>query len=138
MPMTGVPMTGESITGAPMTGAPMTGEARAKAGRGTIEPAAEWPMCHHVERRARRLNDMIDRIGANRSRLVRACGGATIAEAAQNCLTCPYPTACMEWVADTRFEAVEPPSFCRNRSIIRRCREAEGVAVAVAIDDLRS
>lgn len=88
-------------------------------------PPAGWPMCNHVERRARRLNDMIERIGANRSRLVRACGGATIAEAAQNCLSCPYPTACFEWVSDRSFDASEPPPFCRNRNLIRRCRENE-------------
>lgn len=92
------------------------------------DPPADWPMCNHVERRARRLNDMIDRIGANRSRLVRACGGATIAEAAQNCLSCPYPTACIEWVSDRSFDASEPPPFCRNRNLIRRCRESEASA----------
>ncbi len=82
----------------------------------------DWPMFHHVERRARRLNDMIERIGADRSRLVRRCGGATIAEASRNCLTCSYPTACMEWVADLSFDAEEPPEFCRNRALLRRCR----------------
>ncbi len=101
-----------------------------------FDPASDWPMCSHVERRARRLNDMIDRIGANRSRLVRACGGATIAEAAKNCLSCPYPTACIEWVSDRSFDAVEPPSFCRNRNLIRRCREVEGVSVVLTDSDI--
>lgn len=95
----------------------------------------EWPMCSHVERRARRLNDMIDRIGANRSRLVRACGGATIAEAAQNCLTCPYPTACIEWVSDKSFDAMEPPVFCRNRYLIQRCRAAGAVSATTGEND---
>lgn len=102
-----------------------------RASEFVLDPATDWPMCNHVERRARRLNDMIDRIGANRSRLVRACGGETIAEASKNCLSCPYPTACIEWVSDRSFDAMEPPSFCRNRNLIRRCREAEGVSVAL-------
>lgn len=87
-----------------------------------MERHLDWPMFLHVERREQRLNAMIERIGADRSKLVRACGGATIAEASHNCLTCSFPTACAEWVADQSFDADEPPEFCRNRTLMRRCR----------------
>ncbi|MCB1519666.1 MAG: hypothetical protein KDJ37_03715 [Hyphomicrobiaceae bacterium] len=86
-------------------------------------------MYDQVERRARRLKDMIHRTGANSSRLVRHRGGATIAEASRNCLVCPHPTACLEWLDDPSLADPAPPPFCANCALLSEFRDhAEGEA----------
>ncbi|MGD9784153.1 MAG: DUF6455 family protein [Hyphomicrobiaceae bacterium] len=83
-----------------------------------------WPMYEQVERRARRLKDMISRTGVSPRLLIRHGAGATIDKATLNCLACPHPTACMDWLDDPSHQGDPPPRFCSNRSLLEQFRTA--------------
>lgn len=77
------------------------------------------PMVEQVERRARRLNDMIEKLGIDRSRLARACAGEALSLANRNCLKCSNPSACIDWVDAIAAGPLIPPHFCPNVDLLR-------------------
>lgn len=76
------------------------------------------PMVEHVERRARRLSDMIVKLGVDRSRLARAACGNAFTTARANCLSCPSPSACLDWLDAAANAETVPPHFCPNYQLL--------------------
>lgn len=83
------------------------------------EARLDHPMVDHVERRARLLTEMIDRLGVDRCRLARACCGEAYAAASRNCLRCPNPSSCIDFLDALSRGAAIPPHFCPNYELLR-------------------
>lgn len=74
-----------------------------------------WPMFQHVERRASRMHEMMDRLGVDAAALARHRHGQTYAEARQMCLSCPSGDACARWLGQGNG-APGKPTFCPSLS----------------------
>ena len=70
-----------------------------------------WPMFQHVERRASRMHEMMDRLGVDAAALARDRDGQTYAEARKTCLNCPSGDACLRWL-DQGQVGPGKPMFC--------------------------
>lgn len=78
------------------------------------------PMFHRVERRARRMHDMMERLGVDPGKLVRLQGGDAYSEARLRCLRCAAGDECLRWLAaPTSAESL--PEFCPNLTLFRTC-----------------
>ncbi len=77
----------------------------------------DWPISRHVERQARRLNDMIERTDADPSRLVRLRQGDAYVEAHTKCIECRHATRCLNWLATPKCVG-ERPDFCPNAALL--------------------
>jgi hypothetical protein len=76
-----------------------------------------WPMYHRVERRARRLERVMEYADVDVHALVLDRLGATFAEAFRACLTCNATAQCRAWYEQSDED---PASFCPNWTSIRR------------------
>jgi hypothetical protein len=76
-----------------------------------------WPMYRRVERRARRLERVMERADVDVHALVLDRLGATFAEAFRACLACSETARCRAWYE--RDDGV-PPSFCPNWPSLQR------------------
>lgn len=76
----------------------------------------EGPQCRQVERRARRLNDMVAALDVDELALVRKDQGDAYLAARQKCLTCVCPGECTAWLRsdDSKTEA---PWYCPNKDL---------------------
>lgn len=75
--------------------------------------STKWPVTHHVENRARRLNDVIARVGIDPVQLARLDQGEAYLEARKICIECHHAVTCLKWL-ETPRENSEPPHFCPN------------------------
>jgi hypothetical protein len=82
-----------------------------------MELNMDWPIFRHVERQARRLSDMIERTGADPSRLVRLRHGEAYIEAHTKCIECRHATRCLSWLAAPK-RVGECPDFCPNAALL--------------------
>ena len=80
-----------------------------------------WPVTQHVENRARRLNDMIARVGIDPVQLVRLRQGEAYLEARKICIECHHAVTCLQWL-DTPHENSEQPDFCPNFPLFDRLK----------------
>lgn len=83
-----------------------------------------WPMFQRVEHRARRMNDMIERLDLDTIRLVRLRGGDAYSEARAKCLLCLSAEECRNWLK-SEPQSAETPSFCPNLAVFESCRRAD-------------
>ncbi len=81
-----------------------------------------WPMYARVERRACRMQEMMDRLGADAVTLVRQREGEAFAEARTRCLTCINANECLSWL-DADPARTEVPAFCPNLPLFEACRK---------------
>lgn len=94
----------------------------ARGGRAFMEETRmEGPICRQVERRARRLKDMLEALDVDEVSLVRLERGAAYERARTNCLNCAAAGSCLAWLAYPS-ESKGPPEFCPNRDLFERCR----------------
>ena len=87
----------------------------------------DWPMFRSVERQASRLADMMQRLDADPSKLVRMRAGEAFAEARTKCLHCSSARECLLWLNN------DPPSdkaplFCPNLALLDDCKKSVGPA----------
>ncbi len=75
-----------------------------------------WPMYRRVERRARRLERVMERAEVDVHALVLDRLGATYAEAFRACLSCGETARCRAWVD---HDDGAPASFCPNWPLLQ-------------------
>ena len=82
---------------------------------------ARWPMFERVERRARRTQDMIERLNVDVLKLIRLRRGEAYNEARERCLKCVSADKCLYWLeSDQPPDAV--PDFCPNLKAFLECQ----------------
>ncbi len=87
------------------------------------------PQSEHVERRARRMVDMITRLDVDQLQLARVRRGDAYMEARTACLHCAHADDCLHWLSLTapssgigNVEPQQAPDFCPNLSLFQSCR----------------
>lgn len=78
-------------------------------------------MFRRVERRARRTQDMMDRLDVDPLKLARLERGQAYAEARQRCLECGTSDRCLRWL-EMEQAGNSLPDFCPNLKVFLRCR----------------
>lgn len=73
-----------------------------------------------VERRARRMHEVMARLEVDPGRLVRLRGGDAYAEARARYLFCGTSDKCLRWLDQRRSQAAGP-GFCPNLSLFEAC-----------------
>src|SRR5262245_14755040 len=81
----------------------------------------EWPKFRRVERQARRLHEMMERVDVDPGALARLRHGEAYAEARTRCLFCGTSDKCLRWLDDPR-PANKKPDFCPNLAIFETCK----------------
>ncbi len=71
----------------------------------------DWPMFRHVERRASRMHEMMERLGVDGVALARHRDGDSYAEARNTCLNCQSGEPCIRWLDRPQIPG-EKPQFC--------------------------
>jgi hypothetical protein len=83
-------------------------------------------MFERVERQARRLDEMIERLGINPASAARRAGGLALAQARSRCLACTSKHLCRFWL-DQAGAAPETPEFCPNAGFLESCRPTAAI-----------
>lgn len=79
------------------------------------------PMVTQVERRARRMNEMIQALNVDEVALMRLDRGEAYAEARTKCLHCVCPGECLAWL-DAGGLKDDGLWYCPNRELFVKCR----------------
>lgn len=87
----------------------------------------DWPRFRHVERQARRLSDMIEKLDVDTLSLIRLRQGNAYAEARTKCLHCTNAAECLEWLENWP-NGGEPAAFCPIISLLQDCRRSATAA----------
>lgn len=85
-------------------------------------PARAWPMAKRVERQARLMGAMMERVGVDPGAAAREARGIAFAAASRRCLICSNSELCERWLAGGSRGA--PPAFCPNAAFLNRVRTA--------------
>lgn len=80
-----------------------------------------WPITRHVEQRARRLNDVMERLDVDALELVRLRQGDAYCDARKLCIECTHAAACLSWLGSPPAPG-ESPAFCPNLPLLDRFR----------------
>lgn len=79
-----------------------------------------WPRFRHVERQARRMHDMMERLDVDAGKLARLDEGRAYAMARERCLNCADSVTCLKWLVE--FDPTsERPEFCPNATLFTGC-----------------
>jgi hypothetical protein len=87
----------------------------------------DWPMFRRVERQARRMHDMMERLDVDPVALARLRHGNAYAEARTRCLFCGTSDKCLRWLDDPEPLRTRP-EFCPNLSLFESCKRREPAA----------
>lgn len=82
----------------------------------------EGPIVRHVERRARRLREMIESLDVDEIALTRLERGEAYVQACNNCLRCVSVGECLHWL-ESNSQEESAPEFCPNRGLFIKCRK---------------
>ena len=85
-------------------------------------------MVPRVERRARRMHELLDRVGADRAALARIRGGDAYMEARRRCLLCGTSDKCLRWLDQPRSQ--RRPEFCPNLTLFEASKRAPRAVVS--------
>lgn len=88
----------------------------------------DWPMYRRVENRARRLQEMMQRLDVDAGTLARLRDGEAYAEARGRCLFCGTSDKCLRWLERSGDGA--RPEFCPNLALLQTCRHKDNRAPA--------
>ena len=77
-----------------------------------------WPMYRRVERQARRMHEMLDRLDVDAAALVRLKNGDAYADARSRCLFCGTSDLCLRWL-DGESRSDRSPDFCPNLRVFQ-------------------
>ena len=83
----------------------------------------DWPKFRRVERQARRLHEMMERLDVDPGAMARLRQGDAYAEARKRCLFCGTSDKCLRWLDDPE-PANRKPDFCPNLSVFEACKRA--------------
>jgi len=78
------------------------------------------PKTRHVERQARRMHEVMERLGVDGGKLARLDHGEAYAEARLKCLDCCESERCLRWL-ETSPPSGEAPAFCPNLELFALC-----------------
>jgi hypothetical protein len=84
------------------------------------EDNMDWPMSRTVERQARRMTEIMERLDVDPAKLARERGGEAYAEARARCLQCSRAQECLLWL-DGNLPG-DQPTFCSNLALFERCK----------------
>lgn len=84
------------------------------------EPKQTWPQLRRVDAQARRLDDVMERLGIDPATAVRLESGTAFAEARRACIDCPQDRKCAAWL-DASIILEAPPVFCPNAGFFAAC-----------------
>lgn len=82
-----------------------------------------------VERRARRMHEVIDALQVDRGALARLDGGAAYAQARDRCFFCGTSDKCLRWL-DRERRSGSKPAFCPNLRLFEACKRTPPQASA--------
>lgn len=82
----------------------------------------DMPMVRRVERLAVRMQQMMDRVGADAATLARLRAGDAFLEARTACLHCGTSDRCLRWLDAAPRRTAERPHFCPNIGLFEACR----------------
>jgi hypothetical protein len=85
------------------------------------EGEMDWPMSRTVERQARRMVDVMERLGVDPLKLARERGGEAYAEGRARCLQCTRAQECLAWLDGNSPEGGQP-AFCSNLPLFESCK----------------
>lgn len=88
-----------------------------------------WPMYRRVERRAVRMQEMIQRLDVDPGKLARLRRGDAYAEARARCLSCRASDVCLRWRDAPR--AAAGPEFCSNLTLFEGCKRERDTIPAI-------
>jgi hypothetical protein len=83
--------------------------------------AGGWPKARRVERQARLMGEVMERIAVDPGAAAREGRGIAFAAASRRCLLCRYGEECRAWLDRGGSDAA--PTFCPNAAYFDRCRE---------------
>ena len=83
----------------------------------------DWPKFRRVERQARRLHEVMERLDVDPGALVRLRHGEAYAEARTRCLFCGTGGKCLRYLDGPR--PANRPEFCPNLSIFEACKRTD-------------
>jgi hypothetical protein len=88
-------------------------------------------MFFRVERRARRMKEMMRRLDVDTTAITRFGRGDPYRNARNRCLFCGTSDKCLRWLdQDTLFQT--RPAFCPNLSLFESCKRRSGEHVGEA------
>ncbi len=79
------------------------------------------PKFRLVERQARRMHELMDRLKVDAGKLVRLEDGAAYARARTRCLDCDKTENCLKWLEALEDTAAQRPDFCANLELFESC-----------------
>lgn len=79
------------------------------------------PIFRQVERQARRMGDLINRLDVDTLKLVRQRHGEAYVEARANCFDCANTALCLQWLDASPVDA-QQPTFCPNLPLFQSCK----------------
>ena len=80
-----------------------------------------WPMSGTVERQARRMVDVMERLDVDPLKLARERRGEAYAEARDRCLHCSSAQDCLRWLDGNSPDGGQP-AFCSNLRLFESCK----------------
>jgi hypothetical protein len=80
-------------------------------------------MFHRVENRARRMHEMMQRLGVDTCVLARLRRGDAYAEARGRCLSCGTSDKCLRWLEQPGDG--KRPEFCPNLTLFEACKRKD-------------
>jgi hypothetical protein len=87
-------------------------------------------MFHRVEHRARRMHEMMQRLGVDIGVLARLRRGDAYAEARSRCLFCGTSDKCLRWLEQSGDR--KRPEFCPNLTLFEACKREDPASVREA------
>jgi hypothetical protein len=81
----------------------------------------DWPMSRTVERQARRMVEVMERLDVDPLKLARVRGGEAYAEARGKCLDCTRAQECLLWLNGNPPDG-RGPDFCSNLALFESCK----------------
>jgi hypothetical protein len=88
----------------------------------TCRQSPRWPMYRRVERRAVRMQEMMQSLDVDPTKLARQRGGDAYAEARARCLSCDASETCLRWLNTST--SGRRPEFCPNLALFEACKRA--------------
>lgn len=85
-----------------------------------MQRAHTWPIFRHVEERAQRMTDMMDRLDVDIIAAARLHHGNAFANARTTCLLCRAERDCDRWLHGDE-QGRRPEEFCGNFAFFARC-----------------
>jgi hypothetical protein len=74
-----------------------------------------------VERQARRMGEMVERLDVDTLKFVCLRDGESYARARTTCFDCANTAQCLSWL-DASPRGAEPPTFCPNFPLFDSCK----------------